>query len=63
MNTNKSPEHRDILQRYCPHVDDNVVVIKTLDKKPDEYECMSSHLCKEISVTGCKRLRDEKHKV
>lgn len=59
MVNNRGHEHRDILQRYCPHIDDNVVVIKSLNKNPDEYECMSSHLCKEKSVTGCKRLPDE----
>ena len=56
--TNIKHEHRDILQRYCPHIDDNVVVIKKLNKNPDEYECMSSHLCKDKAVTGCKRLPD-----
>ena len=63
MNTSRRQDPRDILQRYCPHIDDNVVVVKAYDKKPDEYECMSSHLCKEKSITGCKRLPDEKYRV
>jgi len=57
MINNRGHEHRDILQRYCPHIDDNVVVIRKLNKNSDEYECMSSHLCKGMdkAVTGCKR--------
>jgi hypothetical protein len=54
MNNNKGHEHRDIVQRYCPNLDDNVVVIKTMDKKPDEYECMSAHLCVKKPTAGCK---------
>lgn len=59
---NKVYDHRDITQRYCPHIDDNVVVVRDLDRRPDEYECLSSHLCMNSvskSAESCKRRRNQ----
>ena len=44
-NRSKHREYRDIAERYCRFVDENVVVIRNIDAEAEEYECLSAHLC------------------
>lgn len=33
--------YRDISQKYCSHLDDNVIVVR----EGDRFECLSAHRC------------------
>jgi hypothetical protein len=49
-NIGDNPRHprrvyRNISQKYCSHVDDNVIVVKDTSVSPERYECLSAHLC------------------
>lgn len=50
QNVNENPKHlkrvyRDISQKYCSRLDDNVIVVKDSSVSPERYECLSAHLC------------------
>jgi hypothetical protein len=52
MNQNvfSNPRHpkrvyRDISQKYCSRLDDIVIVVKNASMIPEQYECLSAHLC------------------
>ena len=38
---NNKAVHRDVLERYCSHAGENVILIK----KTDTLECLCPHLC------------------
>ena len=37
--------NHDIVQRYCRHIDDNVVVQMGDGRKPDSYRCLTPYRC------------------
>ena len=37
--------YRDISQKYCSRLDDNVILVKDSAASPERYECLSAHLC------------------
>lgn len=37
--------YRDISQKYCSHLDDNVILVKDSSDFSERYECLSAHLC------------------
>ena len=48
------PRNHEIIERYCSHVDDNVIMIKKRTEK-DKYICLSSHRCRHLHPHGCER--------
>lgn len=46
-NTAEKPKrvYRDISQKYCSRIDDNVIIVREAGAKTGDYECLSSHLC------------------
>lgn len=52
----KKQQSYEIAERYCSHVDGNVVLSK-INSSADEaprYQCLSSHLCQGKDVKECK---------
>ena len=52
----KKQQAQEIAQRYCSHVDANVVLAKINDNadEPPQYRCLSSHLCGAQAGQSCK---------
>ena len=48
------PRNHEIIERYCSHVDDNVIMIRKRAEK-DKYVCLSSHRCRHLRPGGCER--------
>ena len=48
------PYNHEIIERYCSHVDDNVVMMRKRQDQ-DKYVCLSSHRCRHVLPRGCKR--------
>ena len=48
----KKTVHRDVVERYCAHVGENVILIK----KTDTVECLCPYLCKG-KVEICKYIK------
>lgn len=44
--------YRDISQKYCSHLDDNVILVKDYTVIPERYECLSAHLCGNRAENG-----------
>ncbi len=45
---NKKTSHstfRQITERFCSHLGDNVVVMQTVQGEHENYECLSAALC------------------
>jgi len=42
---NQKRVYRDISQKYCSRIDDNVIIVREVGKQIGGYECLSSHLC------------------
>ena len=50
----KKNEIRQMSARYCPKLDDQVIVMTSNDKNGfEQHTCLSSHLCREDDRTGC----------
>ena len=48
------PKNHEIIERYCSHVDDNVVMMRQRQEH-DRYVCLSSHRCRHVLPRGCSR--------
>jgi len=55
MDHTRSYRNHNMVQRYCRHIDANVVVMRDDDLEPDEYECLTPQMCGRN--TSCRRLR------
>ena len=53
-----SKRNHEIIERYCSHVDDNVIMVKKRTEK-DKYICLSSHRCRHLRPAGCERADTE----
>ena len=50
----KKNEMRQMSSRYCPRLDDNVIVMTSNDRNGFEKRtCLSSHLCREDDRVAC----------
>jgi len=38
--------NREVVQRYCPQLKDNVVMLRTVGAEEDVFECLNFHTCK-----------------
>lgn len=54
------PRNHEIIERYCSHVDDNVIMIRKLTES-DRYICLSSDRCRHIHTNGCERADPDKN--
>jgi len=41
----RSYRNHNMVQRYCRHIDDNVVVMRDDEMPPEEYECLTPQRC------------------
>ena len=46
---------KEIIQRYCNKIDDNVIMLVTKDneKMQNNFECLSKHLCDSKKCESC----------
>lgn len=50
----KKNEIKEMSSRYCPKLDDNVIVMSTSDKNGfTQRTCLSSHLCRGDDRVAC----------
>lgn len=55
--------YRDISQKYCSRIDDNVIIVRDGVAPQGRYECLSAHLCgsnAECSVNSLNKPKEEK---
>ncbi|MBR6726468.1 MAG: hypothetical protein IKL81_05725 [Clostridia bacterium] len=52
--------YRDISQKYCSRIDDNVIIVRNTAQNPAHYECLSSHLCPSNTSCTISKLPDNK---
>lgn len=55
------PPTYDIAERYCAHMDANVILARINEDatEPPEYMCLSSHLCKGDGIDACRHRRSD----
>lgn len=54
IDLSKKNEVRQMSSRYCPKLDDNVIVMTSSDENGFEKRtCLSSHLCREDDRAEC----------
>ena len=54
----RKQRNHEIIERYCSHVDDNVIMIRKRGDS-DKYVCLSSQRCRHIHPNGCERAEAE----
>lgn len=37
--------YKEVTERYCPNINDNAVIIRTVDAKGETFSCLSSAIC------------------
>ncbi len=50
--------YREISQKYCSHLDDNVIIVRESNYPSSHYECMSAHLCGKAENTALNSVTD-----
>lgn len=57
----KKQKHHEILERYCSHVDDNVIMTYKRGNH-DKLVCLSKERCRHILPDGCERAEKDNSK-
>ena len=57
-----SVRNYEIAERYCAHVDGNVILTRINEdaSEPPRYRCLSSHLCADRNGEPCRHAPEEK---
>ena len=50
-------KYKEIIERYCPIIEDNAVIRKSIGRENIHFECLNLHNC--IAKGGC---RNEKYR-
>ncbi len=45
---------RDVVERYCPHIGENVIMYRSTGKEPETFECLRRNECDGAERYKCK---------
>ena len=55
MDNKKNKSYKEVTERFCPNVGDNVVLIRTVDSTGETYSCTSQAKCKNDNCEHTKK--------
>ncbi len=56
----KTRPRTEVLQRYCPHVGENVVLLRTVGAGEAEFSCLRADHCEKRALAACIDVKSEK---
>lgn len=54
---NKNKTYKEVTERFCPNLNDNAIIVRTVDARGETLSCLSSAFCKKSD--GCKNTQKE----